>query len=156
MFLCLLFWITNRFQLLPKINRITNTVKSKLPIINLSLDCFDYGTKYSTRIESLSLAAYTGNLKKVEALLKNGADVNEEGYTGFTPIFDAIFASNVQMITFLSRNGANLNKVCVNWFTPILLAIHKDNVEVLKCLFENGADINFGVNGGLTPITSAI
>ena len=153
MFLCLLFWITNRFQLLPRINRIAKTVKSKLPIFNRSLD-FAFGE--DSPITPLTYEVYKGNLKKVEALLKSGADINEEGISGLTPLVQAIFTSNDQMITFLLKNGAEINKVTFDGCTPILFAIENNDIEVLKCLIEHGADVNFSVKEGWTPITRAI
>ena len=89
---------------------------------------------------SLVAAAEWGQLKIVELLVTNNADVNARGVWGFTALHFAVTRGDVQMVNFLVEHKANVNIGDDQGCAPIVHAYR--NVEIIKSLLAHGADIN--------------
>ncbi|MDD3588340.1 MAG: ankyrin repeat domain-containing protein [Thermoguttaceae bacterium] len=74
-------------------------------------------------------ASQHGNLKKVQNLIKHGADVNEETEEGETPLHAAAEEGHLDIIRFLIENGANVNAVDHNGNTPLHSALDKNKTD---------------------------
>lgn len=112
------------------LNRVTTLVKKN----NIEKNVF--GRKM------LHVAAARGHLKIVELLLKNGATINTEDFSGRTPFFIALKENQVEVAEFLLENGASLNIPSEDGKTPLHLAIGTENVEFVERLLKKGAKVN--------------
>lgn len=84
----------------------------------------------------------------IEWLLSHGADPDEEGTSGRTPLHDA--AQYPQIALLLCRYGANPNALASNGLTPLLKIFDRlyfpatrDNLILIASLLEAGADVNY-------------
>jgi len=92
-------------------------------------------------------AAKSGDPKKVEALLSKGADVNEIGITGASPLYEAIFYhAPFDIVQTLIDKGADVNRGFPDGTRPIHAAVDNNDADVVKLLLERGANVT-GVNG---------
>ncbi|WP_370274077.1 ankyrin repeat domain-containing protein [Wolbachia endosymbiont of Phyllotreta cruciferae] len=82
---------------------------------------------------SLHLAARLGNLKEVENLLREGADVNVKNDKGKTPLHFAAESGYQQVVQALLDKGANVNAKDKDGKTPLDLTTN----EEIRTLLEN-------------------
>lgn len=98
------------------------------------------------RFDSILMIACrgSGDLKYVQFLLKNGANVNESNRWGGTALMLAVFGHTIkiEIVKVLLENGADPNSKCKNHSTALMRASQRGNVEVVKLLLENNADPN--------------
>jgi hypothetical protein len=96
---------------------------------------------------SLGLAARSGNLDALRALLARNAPVNDsyfrrgafgQGYT--TPLHDAVDGGNVEAVRLLIAAGANVNAIPSFGSTALRLAVAAGRVEMVRVLLAAGAD----------------
>lgn len=110
----------------------------------------------------LHYAASSGNLKLVQFLINNGADVNVRDSGGHTPLFYAVSkGGNLQIVTHLLRNGAIIKPADS---TPILhfaalgghIDIFQHLIEDQQCQFDTRSNdvhtLQYAVRGGSLPI----
>lgn len=97
---------------------------------------------------SVGLAARTGNLEALRALLADKAPVNDsyfrrgapgQGYT--TPLHDAVDGGNVEAVRLLIAEGADVNAVPSFGSTALRLAVAAGRVEIVRVLLAAGADL---------------
>ena len=125
--------------------------------------------------EALMTAIKTNNLKFVELLIKNGADINQFCISQQTPLSLAIFniqnigEKAISMVKLLINHGAHVNKV-LNlssdddiesgkppiFTTNVNLAISMESEKCLEVLLKNGANPNFIDSKGRTPLMYAV
>jgi hypothetical protein len=86
-------------------------------------------------------ASKKGDLKEVEQLIAAGADLNERGTAGVTPLYWAVQENEFEIAQLLIRNGADVNIGLINDWKPLHLAIKNQNAEMVKLLLDNGADL---------------
>jgi ankyrin repeat protein len=111
------------------------------------------GPKGRTR---LHYAAYTGDLVRIRALVKAGADINALDYTGATPLMWACGTSHEDAAHLLLDLGADGTIRKDKYGTSALhFACHEGFVSVIRRLVEMGADINALDNNGSTPLVIA-
>lgn len=98
----------------------------------------------------LGLAAATGEVDKINKLVKLGADVNGIGLQSLTPLGWAMSTHNLIGLRTLLENGANPNQPTMPGtdYSPVWLAACMDNPNVLKVLLEFKADPNLLHDGG--------
>jgi ankyrin repeat protein len=97
----------------------------------------------------LSLAVMGGNMKVVQLLLENGADVNAQADENYESALSlAVYRGNEAIVQLLLKNGADVNAQVGTSNTSILTkAIMEDNEVIIRLLLKNGADINAQIGG---------
>lgn len=95
-------------------------------------------------------AAEEGDVKKVEALLNQGANINAEGGMGatgltsyMTPLSVSSWSGQIDAVKLLIDKGANVNAKANQFhMTALSLASYNGHVVVAKLLIDKGADID--------------
>lgn len=108
---------------------------------------------------ALCEAAYFGNLDNVVTLVQHGADVNETGPSGYTPIMSAMeFYEEPGVLAicqYLIEQHANVNVQSFR-VNPGITALHcaasQGYPEVVKLLLDHGADASLTDENGQTPL----
>ncbi|HQP04787.1 MAG TPA: ankyrin repeat domain-containing protein [Bacteroidales bacterium] len=87
----------------------------------------------------------------VDALIKNGADVNAVDSTGVTPLLQCMSPDEfkcelcridqLEIIKLLLQSGANVN-IYKDAYTSLAYSFFEDQYEIAKLLIENGADLS--------------
>lgn len=93
----------------------------------------------------ISHAIQIHDIKIVQKLLDNGANVNEpstnEKNPFNTPLMIAAWGGQKECVKLLLENGACINQQDKgNGFTPLIKAVFKGDIDIVKCLLDNGAD----------------
>lgn len=83
------------------------------------------------------------NLKKIDRLLKKGANVNFKNTEGYASLHLASSLGCNNLVELLISANANLNVQSENGFLPLMLAINHGNLDVVKTLVFSGTDINY-------------
>lgn len=90
----------------------------------------------------LILASNQGDIKKVNQLLDQGADVNEDDI-GFTSLIHAAREGHIDIVKLLLKRGANVNARSDDWnITALHFAVDRGHIDVVRCLLAKGADVN--------------
>ncbi len=114
-------------------------------------------TTKSTRLDKhitatpLQAAVIDGDLKQVEWLLEHGAQINNQGTDGNTPLLSALNFGHEEIALFLIEKGAHVNVVGSHEMTPLLLALKFGHREIVLLLINKGADVNATASNELTP-----
>lgn len=95
-------------------------------------------------------AAKHNEMNAVTASIASGANINEQGKQGDTPLHWAAFNGNSQLVLLLIDAGAGVNDRLVNGNTPLHLAAYRAQVAVIETLLENGADATLRNRDGET------
>ncbi len=97
----------------------------------------------------LIIATYKNQIKVVEFLLKNNADVNFDSPEG-TALIGACYKGNFEIVELLIQNKANVNVVGGNNISPLIFAVQSKNKKLVKLLVQNGADQTIKDSAGRT------
>jgi len=89
---------------------------------------------------SLHIAAYIGDLQRVEKFIADGADVDANDRKGQTALHYAAKAGQIAVAKLLIANGADVNG---GEWTPLQEATYHSK-EMVELLLAKGADINTG------------
>lgn len=132
--------------------RIGGHVELALEIDNKSSVAYRKGLHY---------AAKSGNLKRVNALVKQKAKPNEtEKISKFTPLYYATIKGHKSVIKALINAGANPNPVDFAGTTPLRQAVVSYKGDIARLLIDQGAKANHhqtqGCGGGLSEFGWAI
>ena len=101
---------------------------------------------------ALHCAAFSGNVVKVQRLLADKAQVNDD--EDYTPLHWAAQGGNVDVIKTLIKADADLN--AESWgYTPLHFAASAGNTEVVDALIAAGADMMVVSDDGETLLHSA-
>ena len=92
--------------------------------------------------KSFIAAIQTNNIDSVNALLDQGADVNEPAYTSKTPIHYASHSRNIEILKLLIAKGANLEAETELGVTPLGYAVGLNQPENCRVLLEAGANVD--------------
>ncbi|XP_013912088.1 PREDICTED: 2-5A-dependent ribonuclease [Thamnophis sirtalis] len=96
----------------------------------------------------LNSAVKKGDLKLVQQLLEDGADINAKVECGWTPLHSAVQRKSEEIVNFLLENGADPLARKDNGATPFILAGVIGNVKLLKLFLDKGSCINeYDING---------
>ena len=96
------------------------------------------------------------DVKKIEALIKDGADVNyKEEEKGNYPLLICARKGYDEIAALLINNGADVNLVNNYGTTALMAAARHDNYELCEVLLILGADINAQCIDGDTALFSA-
>ncbi len=82
------------------------------------------------------------DFNKIDELLKEGADINEQMISGEAPLHHAVYRGDYKDIKYLIDHGAKPDLLDKGNNTPLRLAIRYRNFEAFKCLVDNYKDIN--------------
>lgn len=108
------------------------------PSIQNVIENYDIAEEYNTKL------GYPSNkyseedaIKVIELLLVQGANINQVGPKGHTPLL----TSRGKITRFLLENGADPNSLCTPGGTRLMVAAYQGDIETIKLLLEYGADI---------------
>lgn len=101
-------------------------------------------------------AVQKGDQKKVLALLKAGAKVNEARPDGSTALAWSVSREDSEISGALVSSGANVNAADENGETPLGIACGLGNLGIAKLLLEAKADPNRARWNGETPLMGAV
>ncbi|XP_057329980.1 putative ankyrin repeat protein RF_0381 [Microplitis mediator] len=94
---------------------------------------------------SLKNAARVGDIKLVELRIRQGADVNDLGRNGSSPLHVAAWYGHPKIMELLINNGARLDSVLngstKTGYTPLHLACLNNKIECVKVLLKYGASV---------------
>jgi ankyrin repeat protein len=106
--------------------------------------------KMSYNHSPLHFACSVGNLKIIELLIKNGADVNASGSMRKRPLHCA--GNRLQVIKLLMKNGAKIEATDHEGCTALHREAWWGHVDAVKLLSEYGANIDARDVNGWTPL----
>ncbi|KAL8657095.1 MAG: hypothetical protein Q9226_002270 [Calogaya cf. arnoldii] len=108
--------------------------------------------------QPIHLAAQTGNIATIRALVKAGADVNTiVRRTQMTPIhYAAEYQDNSEQILGLADLGAHIDGRDYMSWTPLHWASWRGHLSSLKALLQCGADVNSSTMDGNASIMLAV
>ena len=92
--------------------------------------------------EALRIAARSGDLEKVKALLKSGVNPDATTTNSYTPLAYAASGGHLEVMKHLLANGADVDKASRFKKTPLLVAVGSPHVDAVKLLLAEGADID--------------
>lgn len=104
-------------------------------------------------------AVSKNDIKEIDSLLKEGADIEATDEYGKTPLFVAVFQNNVELVTFLLEKGANTEAKDKNGNTPLNVRhviISLANDAMIKLLLTHGAKVNTTDSQGETPLHKVV
>ncbi|MDR3631698.1 MAG: ankyrin repeat domain-containing protein [Desulfocapsaceae bacterium] len=105
--------------------------------------------------KELVSAAGTGNILRVESLIKQGANVEAHAIDGWTPLTAAASAGHFEIVRLLLMAKVDINAPENGGNTALFWAAFHGHAEVVRLLLEHGADaLKKGKNGRL-PIDVA-
>lgn len=109
------------------------------------------------KVNDLAEAALDGDLKKVEALIKSGADVNgKDSNVHWTPLTHALTAGNQQIAELLIKNGARVDEPMNDGHTALTTLAKRDgDPAMIDFLIKNGANKDHKDVSGRTALKYA-
>ncbi|MEW6351608.1 MAG: ankyrin repeat domain-containing protein [Thermodesulfobacteriota bacterium] len=90
----------------------------------------------------LASACNWGRVEVVKLLLAKGADVNETGPGGASPLILACSEGQTEVAKVLLENGADVNQRDAEGRTALIGATWRGELEAVKLLLSYGADVN--------------
>jgi ankyrin repeat protein len=105
----------------------------------------------------LTMAAHTGNLPLVSALIELGADVNVTDEKGWTPLMKSAYNPELNrgfadVAQTLIDAGADVETPISYGIRPLMLAAGYGETAVVEVLLKAGADVMARNEGGLTAL----
>ena len=123
--------------------------KMKAHFVEIGIDC---------DAEPMVLAAESGNLPAVRALLESGWDVNRPMVTeGYRALHHAVGTGQTAVVKVLIEAGADVNMTTDAEWTPLhVAAVGTQREAVVNILINAGADVNKANNEEWTPLHWAV
>ena len=82
-----------------------------------------------------------GDLAKVEALVREGADVNNVTKEhGWSLLYEAATNGRLAVVQYLAQQGADKNKAANDGYTPLCGAACGGHLAVVQYLVQQGVD----------------
>lgn len=100
----------------------------------------------------MHIAAQEGDVNKIYAFVKEGADVNVGAFGNITPLHEAVERGKLQAAEALLKNGADVNATTDLDVTPLHRAAILGNKDMCDLLLAWGADPNAVTAFGETPV----
>ncbi|NLM97329.1 MAG: hypothetical protein GX175_06950 [Halanaerobiaceae bacterium] len=98
-----------------------------------------------------------GSYEEIQAALKEGADPNQTGPDGVTPLmYAARYNPNPSVLILLRNYGAYLNSRDKNGESALFYALHNSNPIVLNTLISMGANVNVLNKSGKNALFKAV
>lgn len=152
------------YNALARLNKLLQKFELKDNVYTVDLD-FTYRWNQESQEYSSPLmhAVKHSNKFLVTYLVNKGANINQAGFNGKTPL---MYADDPEIITFLTeQTNLNINQQDAGGNTALLRAIqnyfpedeeHKDqNIAVIQTLLDDGANPTIANNNGDTPLQAA-
>jgi len=83
------------------------------------------------------------NIKIVEFVLDNGAELDTPDFYGYTPLHRALNIGNIEAVELFINRGADVNntnnKIKI---TPFYYAVGNGNIKLIELFIKHGADVN--------------
>lgn len=133
-----------------------SSVGWQLPNSYIDLSLYDPGSVSRKDPVILWKAASSGDLKRVESLISNGADVNSKNEDGLTPLHVAAVRGQLAVVDFLINNGADVNTKTKDGKTLLHHVAREGHFEVVALLIDSGSDLNAKDVAGRTPLNCAM
>jgi uncharacterized protein len=112
-------------------------------------------TNFDPASSPLNEAVKAGDVSSVRSLLKSGANVNDPGPDGATPLIWAVNRENLPMAELLLTSGAKPDATSRYHVTPLNVAAETGNAAILERLLAAGADPNGTSEEGQTALMTA-
>lgn len=91
--------------------------------------------------QPLHIAAAQGDLDTLKRLCREGADINRQDPSGWTPMHHAIDQHHPNVVRWLIDQGADIERSdCEDW-TPLHWAAMKGDTAIVESLLAHGADL---------------
>ena len=114
------------------------------------------GTMLASASEtSLVLSARRGDVSTAQALVAQGANVDESEPDGTTALHWAAQRENLTLVDLLIGAGADVNRANRYGVTPLSLAATNGSAALLDRLLQAGADVHASLPGGETALHTA-
>lgn len=112
---------------------------------------------YHASVPSLIQAAREGRADLIPALVKQGADPNQQaGVNGWTPLMHAIHKYQKGSVAALLDAGADVNGRSADGSTPLMMAAGYGYTDIVNLLLDRGADAHAQMNDGSNALTFAV
>ncbi len=106
--------------------------------------------------ETLSIAAYLGDISKVKSLIEGGADVNAGAGTVWTALHYAACYNQHVVTEALIAGGARVDSSNKRGTTPLHTAAEEGHFSMVQLLLAHGANIDVRDSEGATPLYEAL
>ncbi|MAM56270.1 MAG: hypothetical protein CMN25_02930 [Salinicola sp.] len=106
--------------------------------------------------KELAQSISSGDEKRTEKLISEGAEVNAIDQKGRTLLWLAMASNNLDEFKILIKNGADPTIPSSSGETVIHTAARLDTTNYLKELIEHGAPVDIENKGGATPLFNAV
>ena len=97
-----------------------------------------------------------GDFEKLQQLIAEGEDVNQDIYGTGTSLILAAQNGDLKTVEYLVENGADINQDSYGVGTPLIAAINRADKMVIEYLLSEGADIDAASYGIGTALSVAI
>ena len=109
--------------------------------------------KDATNPYLMHTAVFHNQIELTKQLIAKGADINELGANGYTPLHVAVGKGNVEMVRFLvGQKGANVSAQDEQGNTPLYYAVKNKNLELVRILLQHGAKVDVKNRNSVTPL----
>jgi uncharacterized protein len=149
---------------LAKLNKLIAGFTLRNKIYRVDLDfTYRWNQESQEYYSPLAYAVESDNKFLINYLIKHGANINQAGFNGKTPL---MYADNANIITFLAAQpDLNINQQDASGNTALLRAIQnyfpedeehaEQNIAVIQTLIDNGSNPTIANNNGETPLQAA-
>jgi ankyrin repeat protein len=148
-------------RMMPRLSVLEAAAIGAIEELDALLQTESVNARSSDGFTSLHLAAFFGQTRAAELLVRKGANVNAESENParLTPLNSAAACRNLQsglaISQLLIRNGADPSHAQAGGFTPLHSAAANGNRELVLTLIAAGADRRAVSQDGRTPVTLA-
>jgi len=113
------------------------------------------GSKFQSRIDDLEDAARQNDIKKMQALIKSGVDVNAIGSDGKTALMAAAEMGTTDAMKLLLGSGARVDETTADGKTALMAAANTNQSDSIDLLLQNKANVNSTDKAGNTAVMIA-
>ena len=110
--------------------------------------------------ENLSVMSFfdaitTGNVKIVQSLIDDKANIHQQGKYGMVPLSDASVWGHSDIVQLLLNYRADVNHQEYEGKTSLMWASKKGHSDIVQLLLDNKADVNHQDHDSRTPLSGA-
>lgn len=117
---------------------------------------YHHASAQDVGITPLHRAAFTGDIKQIQALIKAKINVDAQDLYGLTPLHDAAMQGNREAVIVLLAAHPHVNiQDTEDYYTPLHDAVRKGYSEIVLLLLNAGARTDIQDREHLTPLACA-